>query len=496
MTSPRYAPLATVTIWLALTLPAPLAAATPRAGAILRAYAQTKGLQSTQGCPRTSRVRSTRDAGRVAIPEDAHEHDYPPQIGLLTKPTTADKLEQHGCGAEAGITVEAVIPGGPAELAGLKRGDIVIRVEGRSVLGGDEIERAFGGRTAETHELTVCRGGAPLSFSVSSRLDIRWAHPLCANGLRDACLAMAQGLLQVDRRQAAQTMAKQLCNTGHHRGCRLLDQLLEKAEASTGRTRQVVRPQARRAPPPRKKQSERERLKARCERDEARACYLLANLWAEGTGGPANARTAREHYERACNAGSGDGCNVIGRQLHEGGGGLQDEARARGFYKRACQLGTIWGCFNLGLMLERGQGGPMDVVRARALYEQACAGANGRGCNNAGILHEKGQGGIRDERAARDRYTKACDQGFLWGCSNLGLLQASGRGGPKDELSARARFEQACQGGIGRACHELAVLLKDGRGGAKDLLKAAERYKQACASGYDRACESTSSRPR
>jgi S1-C subfamily serine protease len=74
---------------------------------------------------------------------------------------------QHGL-ADRGILVIDLAPGGPAERAGVRKGDLLVRLAGKPVGGSDELVRAL---TAETVgvalELAVLRGGELRTLSVA-----------------------------------------------------------------------------------------------------------------------------------------------------------------------------------------------------------------------------------------------------------------------------------------------------------------------------------------
>jgi len=64
-----------------------------------------------------------------------------------------------GAGAQA-VRVEDVEAGGPAERAGLRRGDIIVALDGQAITGADDLMRALGAsRIARSIEITAVRDG-------------------------------------------------------------------------------------------------------------------------------------------------------------------------------------------------------------------------------------------------------------------------------------------------------------------------------------------------
>ena len=60
----------------------------------------------------------------------------------------------------SGVRVGEVLPGGPASHAGLRVGDVIVRLDDRPVAGGDELVRLLGAdRIGQPLALTVLRGG-------------------------------------------------------------------------------------------------------------------------------------------------------------------------------------------------------------------------------------------------------------------------------------------------------------------------------------------------
>lgn len=69
------------------------------------------------------------------------------------------------------LEVVSVLPGTPAQRAGLQRGDLITGIDGRPVAGlsGDGAVNRIKGRSGTTVSLTVARGGNRMTFSIARR---------------------------------------------------------------------------------------------------------------------------------------------------------------------------------------------------------------------------------------------------------------------------------------------------------------------------------------
>jgi putative serine protease PepD len=70
--------------------------------------------------------------------------------------------------ASGGAIVRAVVPGGPADKAGIQAADLITEVDGRRVFDPSDISAAIGMRNpGDTVSVTVQRAGAPLKLQVT-----------------------------------------------------------------------------------------------------------------------------------------------------------------------------------------------------------------------------------------------------------------------------------------------------------------------------------------
>jgi serine protease Do len=90
-------------------------------------------------------------------------------IGVSFTPSESSKAESllRSYGAKEGVFIEQVAPGGPAEKAGMKSGDIIVAVNGKPVHnGGELIDRVTSTPIGTALTITVLRDGKHQEFHV------------------------------------------------------------------------------------------------------------------------------------------------------------------------------------------------------------------------------------------------------------------------------------------------------------------------------------------
>ena len=93
-------------------------------------------------------------------------------IGVSTRTLTASLAGEAGTAVERGAAIECVVPGSPAESAGLRAGDREITVDGLTFLAGGDVVVAIDGDAVATSEdlgrivATGLRPGQTASFTV------------------------------------------------------------------------------------------------------------------------------------------------------------------------------------------------------------------------------------------------------------------------------------------------------------------------------------------
>jgi serine protease Do len=89
-------------------------------------------------------------------------------MGALLGSLTPELAPQFGIKDDKGALVNQVTPGGPAEKAGLKSGDVVTAIDGKPVKNADDLTMAvIGHAPGETVKLDVIRNSKPTQLSVT-----------------------------------------------------------------------------------------------------------------------------------------------------------------------------------------------------------------------------------------------------------------------------------------------------------------------------------------
>ncbi|MFN7055053.1 Do family serine endopeptidase [Hyphomonas sp.] len=91
-----------------------------------------------------------------------------PWLGLAAQSVSFDMARAQGLNRPLGVMVTEVYPDGPAEQAGLRRGDLVTMIDGREVFDEKGLRFLAAVRNpGERAELTVLRGGRPQTIAVT-----------------------------------------------------------------------------------------------------------------------------------------------------------------------------------------------------------------------------------------------------------------------------------------------------------------------------------------
>lgn len=108
-------------------------------------------------------VVATRVADEI-IRTGKATHAY---IGVGTQAVTADLQRQFGLSRSSGILVAEVTPGGPADKAGMRQGDIIVKIDDRDMLASADVLVAIRDKKpGETVQVTIDRDGTTSVISV------------------------------------------------------------------------------------------------------------------------------------------------------------------------------------------------------------------------------------------------------------------------------------------------------------------------------------------
>lgn len=85
--------------------------------------------------------------------------------GITVQPLDPEEARRRGIGIDYGLLVERVEPGEPGDAAGVRRGDVIVEVNGMKVRTQDQAARAiFGLRVGDETEILVFRGGERMTL--------------------------------------------------------------------------------------------------------------------------------------------------------------------------------------------------------------------------------------------------------------------------------------------------------------------------------------------
>jgi S1-C subfamily serine protease len=142
-------------------------------GALANASAQVIGINVAYEPPETGAVSIGFAIPAVVVVQVADEiistgkatHAY---LGVSTQTVTSDLQEQFGLSRSSGILVAEVTQGGPAEQAGIKQGDIIIKIDDEDMVESSDVLVAIRDRKpGDTVEVTLDRNGSTKVIAVT-----------------------------------------------------------------------------------------------------------------------------------------------------------------------------------------------------------------------------------------------------------------------------------------------------------------------------------------
>ena len=88
-------------------------------------------------------------------------------LGVGPGPLDEDRRRAHGLADDEGLLLNRVVPGGPSDLAGLQKGDILVRISGRPLGMMNLRQRLMQIGAGETVDVMVIRDGERLTLPVT-----------------------------------------------------------------------------------------------------------------------------------------------------------------------------------------------------------------------------------------------------------------------------------------------------------------------------------------
>ena len=87
-----------------------------------------------------------------------------PMLGVHITDMTSELREHFGSDSDTGLLIAKVVPGSPADHAGIETGDVIVAVDGRAIDDSSDISRALKGREGDVLEVEVIRDGRSLAL--------------------------------------------------------------------------------------------------------------------------------------------------------------------------------------------------------------------------------------------------------------------------------------------------------------------------------------------
>jgi TPR repeat protein/tRNA A-37 threonylcarbamoyl transferase component Bud32 len=211
-----------------------------------------------------------------------------------------------------------------------------------------------------------------------------------------------------------------------------------------------------------------------CDRDDARACTMLAELWLDDELGPTDPVRSVQPYERGCELGEAAACGRAAHAYSIGKGIAVSAERASSLYERGCNGGDGESCEEWAIALHKGSLGASDSKRAVEIARRTCETMGDRYCTALGYFYQEGAGVPQDLVLALDLMQRGCDAGLPLSCIGATRIEIPNQ--PPDEAKRFANLERACALAEPLGCTYAAMALEK-RG---DVTSAAKRYDQAC----------------
>jgi hypothetical protein len=239
------------------------------------------------------------------------------------------------------IVVDGVVQGAPAQKAGLRKGDVVMVVDGKPVTTLNDL----------------------LSWIASHRPGTRLPIELRRGDRKVRVSAV------LARSSQAMSFYKKACEGGDVATCSELGRRCARGEGVPVDTDLAAYAWRR-----------------GCDGGDMDSCAGLGVIHMRGTGASQDLPEAARLLQKACDGGSMNGCANLGYLHGRGDGVAKDPKKAEALCKKACDADEPAGCKNLGVMYEEGNGVKKNLPKALELYRRACKRGNTEACQRRTAL--------------------------------------------------------------------------------------------------------------
>jgi S1-C subfamily serine protease len=102
-----------------------------------------------------------QDGDRFEVRGDDEGGPPTDRLGIQCRPVSKDRASELGIDSGVGLSVEEIVPGSIASLLGLRRGDVVVEINGAAIHGTDDVKKTLHDRAAgaEVSVVVVGEGG-------------------------------------------------------------------------------------------------------------------------------------------------------------------------------------------------------------------------------------------------------------------------------------------------------------------------------------------------
>lgn len=203
----------------------------------------------------------------------------------------------------------------------------------------------------------------------------------------------------------------------------------------------------------------REQLERLASAGDAQAQFMLAELLADGKGGPEDVERACQLLESACAQDYAPALSALGVRHYRGNAVQKDCQRAVELFLKAAMRGFCRGQMNLALMYFNGDGVAQDYEQAARWFEQAAKQGVCFAHYNLGVMYEEGLGVEVSIVRAAEHFREAAEQGDADAQYRLARLYDHGRGLGQDFKEAARWYEKAAENGVTEARSALSLLV-------------------------------------
>ena len=314
-------------------------------------------------------------------------------LGTRIDPIEAPVATRLGLSNGNGALVLEAVAGGPANLSGVRFGDIVVALNGRPIMGpGDLFRRVSSVAPGGSATLDIWRFGADEAELLQAVRRLGHEGNASAMALLGKLYATGSGVVRDDAE--AMTWYRKGAATGHLAAMTAVGSMALEGRGTSRDPQEAIY-----------------WLRAAADKGHAEAQYRLARVLVEGKVTAKDAPEALRLFTKAAEAGYTPAMAELGGMYSRGDGVDSDLAKAASWYKRAADLGNAAAMVNIGLLHAQGKGVTQDNAAAVAYYRRAMALGHPAGTHNLAWMLDSGKGVERkDPEEAASLMLKSLDR--------------------------------------------------------------------------------------